>query len=937
MKRIICSLLSLLMMLAMLASCNFPLLTPPQSETTTPKTEITTPTSQATTLAPDVTTPQPEVTTPTPEVTTPVPEVTTPAPEVTTPAPEVTTPVPEVTTPAPEVTTPAPEVTTPAPEVTTPAPEVTTPAPEINYGTLNFPVTTTYAHNVCANFADGESSANPFYVKGIVTKIGTTGNHYKNVYFTDGTTEMLIYTINMSDGITGFKVGDIITAYGYIKNYQGTIEMATYNSSVYVYVVKVESAGYLYSDFTDAEKTLFNNLVGLVIPFIPNDEYYVEKYEDVGVHFYTFDNTQVDFDAYRSLFSSYTFDGSAEDEYGDTWYYYSKDTVCIDMSFYYYEGFYVVDIYVYIESDNGGEGGDIIDPDDPEIPENPDEPTINYGTLNSPVTTTYAYNACANLASGEGSTYLFYVKGTVTKIGSSSNYYKNVYFTDGTTEMLIYTINMGEGITGFKVGDTITAYGYIKNYQGTIEMATHNSVYVYVVKVESEGGNEGGNSDADSNIITNNGKGLPQSENGIYDVDFTKGNYVQNVTDQGYYIDGCPTTGSPAVLVIPVEFKDITAASKGYSVANLKKIFNSTDTSYYSVHDYFFASSYGKLDLDITVIDNWFCPKNNSSYYENATYDYYGDEIEIGDQLILDEALAYLATIMDLSKFDSDNNGMIDAVVMVNTLNIGEDNFHWAYRYWNLYTDDEDYYYEYDGVSANDYVWLAYEFMFEGYDEFGNVNYDTTNPLNPYTFIHEFSHVLGADDYYDTEHVEHPLGGYDMMDSMSGDHNPYTKFNYGWITTSKLIVTDTTVTVNLKAFAKNGDTIILANNWDESLGAYQEYYVIMYYTATDLNAGEGGYFERNGILVYHINASLYAEEYDGDTYYDVYNTNTNASGEYGTKDNLIEFVLTGEGHYTYVAGDSLPTVTDDSGKTLGYTFTIVSIDAESATITFTKK
>ena len=906
-------------------------------------------------------------------------------------------------------------------------------------------------------------------MKGTVTAIGQTGTYYQSVYFTDGTTEMLIYTINMSNDITGFKVGDTITACGYIKNYQGIIEMATYNS-VYVYVVKVESAGYLYSDFTDTEKTLFNNTVGLVIPFIPNDKYYVEELEDdrqIGVHFYTFDNTQADFDAYRALFSSYTFDYSVEDEYGDTWYCYSKDTVYIDMSFYYYDGFYVVDIYVYIEIDNGGEGGDIIEPDDPEIP---DDSEINYGTLNSPVTTTYAYNACANLASGEGSTYLFYVKGTVTKIGSSSNYYKNVYFTDGTTEMLIYTINMGEGITGFKVGDTITAYGYIKNYQGTIEMATHNSVYVYVVKVESEGGNQndnpseplysdftaeekalfnnsvgfvipfipnneyavkeynedgmfgvnfytfgntnaefdayralfssytndgtdtdefgdtwyyyskgdvyidmtfyyyeneyvvdiyvyisddfddnggsddnGGNSgnndnnNTDANVITNNGKGLPSDEDGVYDVDFTKGNYIQNVTDQGYYIDGCPTTGSPAVLVIPVEFKDITAASKGYSITNLKKIFNSTDTSYYSVHDYFFTSSYGKLDLNITVLDSWFCPKNNSSYYENATYSYYGENIAIGDQLILDEALAYLATIMDLSQFDSDKNGMIDAVVMVNTLKISEDDFHWAYRYWNLYTDDEGYYYEYDGVSANDYVWLAYEFMFEAYDENGDVSYNTSNPLNPYTFIHEFSHVLGADDYYDTEYVKHPLGGYDMMDSMSGDHNPYTKFNYGWITTSKLIVTNTTVTVNLQAFAKNGDTIIIANNWDESLGAYQEYYVIMYYTATGLNTGEGGYFARDGILVYHVNASLYAENHDGETYYDVYNTNTSASGQYGTPDNLIEFVLSGEGHYTYVAGDTMPTVTDDSGKTLGYTFTIVSIDAESATITFTKK
>ena len=734
--------------------------------------------------------------------------------DVTTATPEITSTEPEITSTEPEGTSTEPEGTTNQPEDITTQPEATPPEPEINYGTLNTPVTTTYAHNVCANFANNESSANPFYVKGKVTKIGEVGGYYKNVYFTDGTTEMLIYTINMGDGINGFKVGDTITAYGYIKNYSGTIEMATYNGSVYVYVVKVEVSDedtdeHLYTDFTAEEKALFDELVGLVIPFAPNNEYYVEEFDyegDFGVRFYAYVNAQAEFDAYRSLFSSYSYSGSEQDNEGDTWYYYSKNDVCVDMVFYSYEGNYVVDVYVYILID---------DPDD----------------------------------------------------------------------------NWGDDDWG----------------------------------------------DTDNNVITNQDKGLPQGENGIYNVDFTKGNYVQNVTDQSYYIDGCPTTGNPAVLVIPVEFVDITAASKGYSIENIQRIFTGKDLSYYSVHDYFFISSYEKLDLDITVVDSWFRPEKSSSYYENATYDYNGEEVAIGDQLILDEALAYLSTIMDLSKFDSDSNGIIDAVVMVNTLKIGEDDFHWAYRYWNIYTDDEDYFYEYDGVSANDYVWLAYEFMFEEYDEYGDVSYDSTNPLNPYTFIHEFSHVLGADDYYDTAYEENPLGGYDMMDSMAGDHNPYSKFNFGWITASKLIVTDTSVTVNLDAFAKNGDTIIVANNWDESLGAYQEYYVIMYYTGTGLNAGEGGYFDRDGILVYHVNASLYAEEYDGKTYYDVYNSNTSVSDEGGTEDNLIEFVLTGEGHYTYVVGDTLPALTDDFGDALCYTFTVDSLDAESATITFIKK
>ena len=47
---------------------------------------------------------------------------------------------------------------------------------------------------------------------------------------------------------------------------------------------------------------------------------------------------------------------------------------------------------------------------------------------------------------------------------------------------------MGEGVNGFTKNDTIVAYGYIKNYGGTIEMASHkadgtNNTFVYAVSV----------------------------------------------------------------------------------------------------------------------------------------------------------------------------------------------------------------------------------------------------------------------------------------------------------------------------------------------------------------------------------------------------------------------------------------------------------------------
>jgi hypothetical protein len=272
---------------------------------------------------------------------------------------------------------------------------------------------------------------------------------------------------------------------------------------------------------------------------------------------------------------------------------------------------------------------------------------------------------------------------------------------------------------------------------------------------------------------------------------------------------------------------------------------------------------------------------------------------------------------------------------MINTLDIDADvTLNWAYRYWNIYTDDSGNYYEYDNVSANDYMWASYKFLLESFED--SSIYDENN-MNTYTYIHEFGHVLGSDDYYDTANKNSPLSGCDIMDYMIGDHNAYTKFNYGWLSTSRLVVAEESVTLTLEDFSKNGDSIIIANNWDDALGAYQEYYILTYYRNTGLNGGEFGYFQNDGVVMYHINASLYKEEQDGEAYYDVYNNNTDGSDQYGTLDNLIEFVETSEGNIVYTAGtSSSSSVLDDSGNEINYVFTVDSLTADAATITFTK-
>ncbi len=675
-----------------------------------------------------------------------------------------------------------------------------------------------------------------------------------------------------------------------------------------------------------------------VIPFAPNDYYEIEGYYDVddyenGLNFYTMGNTRADFEAYVALFSEYELTDTYTDDYGDTWYTYEKGNIIVDLAYYNYDGEDWIDVFVYVDSASSGgsdDGNDSTGYANQDFSAEDKQLFLQYIGEVIPFAPNdyYEIEGYYDVDDYENGLNFYTMGNTRADFEAYIALFSEYELTD------TYTDDYGDTWYTYEKGNIIIDLAYY-NYEGEDWI----DVFVYVDGTTGDGTVGGGGDAADVDIITNNGKGLPADSDGIYDVDFTKAQNVKDVTDQGYYIDGCPTVGKPAVLVIPVDFSDATAASEGYTTEKIKDIFmgEAGPADYYTVDEYYYISSYGKLDLDITVLDYWFRPANASSYYKTATMTVDGEEVMIGDQLILDEALAALAEVMDLSDFDSDGNGIIDAVVLINSLDIDSDSdFNWAYRYWNMYTDDEGYYYEYDGVSANDYVWASYQFIHESEDKYGNITYSDTTVMNSYTYIHEFAHILGVDDYYDTATGGSVMGGYDVMDAMPGDHNAYTKFNLGWITESRLIVADDEVSVWLGDFTQTGETVIIANNWDEALGAYQEYYVIVYYTNNGLNSGEYGYFDESGIVVYHVNASLYREEYDGELYYDVYNNNTSARSEYGTENNLIEFVLTTDGGYVFEVGDSLPEVIDDSGSALAYTFTVGTEKDGEIEIVFSK-
>ncbi len=400
-------------------------------------------------------------------------------------------------------------------------------------------------------------------------------------------------------------------------------------------------------------------------------------------------------------------------------------------------------------------------------------------------------------------------------------------------------------------------------------------------------------------------------------------------TDTLYGINrGLPSTGNPSILVIPVDFTDYLAPTN--MAKNIETAFfgTSAETGWESLASYYKKASYGALNITGTVLPV-FSTGKKSTYY---------DSIEDGDYEILKAALTYYDATIDYSKYDSDGDGYIDAIYLVYSCEINreDDNSMW-WAYTSEYvTDDYEYY---DSVEADFYLLAGYDFL----DETFASGYNPTYNLE--TFIHETGHLLGLDDYYDTDTSTGPdggVGGGDMMDYNVGDHNAFSKAILGWVT--PLIMGEDSATITLKSFGSSGDCLIIPKNWNGTY--FDEYYIVDFYTPDGLNekeAGSSGLFSTKGIRIYHIDSTLKEAE-DAWYIWDIYQYNNSS-----TNHKLISLVEADSGNdieneNEYSANSDLFQVNDVfknvkwyDGSNANFELKVVSMNDKEAVITVTIK
>ena len=335
---------------------------------------------------------------------------------------------------------------------------------------------------------------------------------------------------------------------------------------------------------------------------------------------------------------------------------------------------------------------------------------------------------------------------------------------------------------------------------------------------------------------------------------------LDELGDDIYLKPSLPSEGDVNILVIPIGFTNTNYEKYGSKTKIKEKIetaFNDTkgNTGWYSLKEYYQKASYGKLNLNATVLD---------IYETNTAYNFYSGKSGVDEQKYLVDAVKHYDNLIDYSLYDQNNDWNIDCIYLIylapyyDTFDFEQSNMWWAY-YYNIESNEE-----FDDTSLHGYLWMSIEFFDDPVDieyldslEIDEVNSLRVN-INCEALIHETGHALGLADYYDFADggVTGGVGRFAMMHANQGDHDPYSKAILGW--TSPTVVVNMDYETTLSSFEATGDTIIISKTNGGSY--FEEYYMIALYTPTGVNAlksnRECGLPSVPGIMVWHINATL---------------------------------------------------------------------------------
>jgi M6 family metalloprotease-like protein len=298
------------------------------------------------------------------------------------------------------------------------------------------------------------------------------------------------------------------------------------------------------------------------------------------------------------------------------------------------------------------------------------------------------------------------------------------------------------------------------------------------------------------------------------------------------------------LLMLLVQFSDMNLR---YGQADFTNLMNfkgySANGAQGSVRDYFLETSYNQFDITTDV---------KGPYRMPNTHDYYGADGATKDlnyaEMVTEAVRQADAEGVNFKDYDSDNDGVVDGVYVIfagwSQAHSGIANDLWSKAGSIDYTATNTA----SGSTKIKSFSISNELLWESSDHLGLATIGV--------ICHEFGHVCGAPDYYDTDYETsgqyQGTGDWDVMcggnnngttSVLSGNtpahFNPYTKMMFGWITPEEIT---TSGTYNLNDISSSA-----ANVYKINTQTSDEYFLLENRQQSRFNQNVPGH----GLMIYH--------------------------------------------------------------------------------------
>lgn len=327
-------------------------------------------------------------------------------------------------------------------------------------------------------------------------------------------------------------------------------------------------------------------------------------------------------------------------------------------------------------------------------------------------------------------------------------------------------------------------------------------------------------------------------------------------------------SGESQYLVVIVQYADDKLT---FSVDDFSPWLNeqgyAVDGGTGSVKDYYRDNSMGQFVPNFTVLGPYTLDHNEAYYAANDETS--GDDVNPGEMIVeaVNKAKADHPEI-DFSQFDNDGDGYMDNINVIysgySEASTGEENDMWphSYRLSSLGID-----LQVDGITVNNYS-VSAELVGASGNKMDGIG----------TFTHEFGHVLGLKDMYDTDDYDNGLGinpgDYSIFASGSYNNDSRTppclmafeRMQMGWLQPTALSEAED---VELAPIADNVARYIDAQPTLDAQTDGFDWYMLENRQQT----GWDSYIPAHGLLIYHYDYTTASVE----EYWSVNGPNNNAS------------------------------------------------------------